>query len=68
MSTNITHQRRAWSVTELAAAYGFSVGFVRKQIRIGALPAKKIGERVIVLDDEWKAYLSRASLTAVKSA
>lgn len=53
-------ERKAWSPAELAAAYGFSVGFVRKQIRIGALPAKKIGERVIIINEDWERFLAKA--------
>jgi len=61
MSASIT-RRKAWSAGELATAYGFSLAFVRKQIALGALPAKKIGRRVIVLDTDLQAFLLHHSL------
>jgi hypothetical protein len=62
MSTSITESRKAWSANELATAYGFSLGFVRKQIALGVLPAKKIGRRVIVLDVDLEVFLAQHSL------
>lgn len=62
MSIRVTATREAWSAPELAVAYGLSVGFVRKQIRTGTLPAKKIGRRVIVLDEDLRNFLIRHSL------
>jgi hypothetical protein len=56
--TSIT-KRRAWSVGELSKSHGLSDGFLRKKIREGALRARKLGRRVIVLDDDWRAFLNK---------
>lgn len=64
MATSITERRRAFSVAELSASYGLSVGFLRQHIRGGTLPAKKVGRRVIVLASDFEQFLNRASLGA----
>jgi hypothetical protein len=56
---NVTIERCAWRLNELAAAYGLSVAFLRKEIRSGRLPAKKAGAAVLVLDEDFKHYLER---------
>ena len=58
METNVTHQRLAWSLKELSAALGLSVGFLRKQVNAGSLPVKRVGRRVLVLDKQLKDYLA----------
>jgi hypothetical protein len=45
-------------VAELAAASGLSVQFLRKEIREGKLPRRKIGGAVIILDEDARAYLA----------
>jgi hypothetical protein len=47
-----------WGLEELAAATGLSVGLLRKEIRRGALPVTRIGRRVLVLDEDWRAYVA----------
>lgn len=56
-TTSITN-RSAWSVSEIAQATGVSIGFVRKQIHAGALSARKLGRRVVVLDEDLRAWLN----------
>jgi hypothetical protein len=50
--------RLAWRVAELAAASGLSIQFLRKEIREGKLPKRKLGGAVIVLDSDARAYLA----------
>jgi excisionase family DNA binding protein len=47
--TSIT-RRRGWSIAEAANIYGVSRGFLLNRIKQGALPARKRGRRVIILD------------------
>ena len=61
-SKNVTNRRKAWSASEIAIAYGFSLGFVRKLIYSGTLAAKKVGRRVIVLDDDFQRFLAECSV------
>ncbi len=56
---NITIEKRAWRLYELSAAYGLSIGFLRKEIRAGKLISKKAGSVVLVLDEDFKCYLEQ---------
>lgn len=48
--------RRAWSVKEAAKTYSVSPGFLRRQIRAGALRARRIGRRVLLLDEDVRMF------------
>ena len=61
MQRPILPQRMAWSLPELAALLGLSVGFLRKEARRGALRTRKIGRRVLVLESDRVAFLERPS-------
>jgi excisionase family DNA binding protein len=61
MQTNVTAQRIAWSLGEISDATGLSLGFLRNDVRRGTLPIRKFGRRVLVLDEDLKAYLSKGS-------
>jgi len=70
MELNISHiekadevviPRKAWSPGEIAASLGLSLGFVRKQIREGALTAVKAGRRLLITDAEFQRYLAEGS-------
>ncbi len=54
---NVTNERLAWSVPEICASLPLSQGFIRKEIKSGALKARRIGRRVIVLDQDLRTYL-----------
>ncbi len=58
MENQSVTQRVSWRVKELAKATGLSVSFLRKEIREGRLVAKKAGASVIVLDSDFKRYLT----------
>jgi hypothetical protein len=47
-------QRRAWNVAELADRYGVSKGFIRQRLR--ELNARRVGRRVLILDEDAKAF------------
>lgn len=56
ISETVTH-KRAYSVPELARLYPVSVGFLRGEIRRGALRVKRFGRRVLVIREEWDRYV-----------
>ncbi len=57
MQGTILPQRMAWSLPELAALTGLSVGFLRKEARRGALRTRRIGRRLLVLESDRRAFL-----------
>ncbi len=56
---NTTEQftKKAHSVKAAAQQFDASVPFVRNEIRVGNLRAKKIGRKVVILDVELQEYL-----------
>lgn len=61
METSVTTQRIAWSLAEIAKQTGLSLGFLRNEVRAARLPIRKFGRRVLVLDEDLRAYLVRGS-------
>jgi excisionase family DNA binding protein len=61
MQENATIQRVAWSLAEISEATGLSLGFLRNDVRRGALSTRKFGRRVLVLDQDLKTYLEKGS-------
>jgi excisionase family DNA binding protein len=61
---NITYPKRCRgkSVTETSETLGVSRNFLMSQIRQGLLRARRFGRRVIILDEDFEAYLERAEL------
>ncbi len=59
MEFTITQKRMAWSLAEIAESTGLSLGFLRNEVRRGALPVKKLGRRVLVLEEDLRHYLAR---------
>jgi hypothetical protein len=55
----VTH-RKAYSVPELSRLYPLSIGFLREEIRRGALPVRRVGRRVLILHDDWETYVRRS--------
>ena len=62
MQMMATPNRMAWSLPELAAALGLSIGFLRKEVHRGALRTRRIGRRVLVLEADLKTFLDRAEV------
>jgi excisionase family DNA binding protein len=54
--------RQAFSVTELARLYPLSRGFIRGEIRRGGLRVRRFGRRVLVLKEDWDAYVRKAAV------
>jgi hypothetical protein len=52
-------ERLAWRLFQLASMLGVSVGFLRNEIRRGALVASKCSRAVIVLETDLQAYLAQ---------
>ena len=58
MQSQDTIQRIAWGLAEIAESTGLSLAFLRNEVRRNALPVKRFGRRVLVLDDDLRRYLS----------
>lgn len=56
--TELTTEKLAYSIEELAALSTLSAPKIRKDIRNGKLESKKKGSRRIILRDEAMRYLS----------
>lgn len=54
--------QKAYSVPELSRQYPISIGFLRCEIRRGALRVRRFGRRVLVLKEDWESYLAKAAL------
>lgn len=54
------NSRLAWRLKDLSTATGLSVPMLRKLIRSGRLRARKIGNCVIILDEDARAFLAGA--------
>lgn len=52
-------ERRAFRLAEIAEAYGLSLGFIKKERRLGRLHAKRVGGAVIVLKRDLDAWLEQ---------
>jgi hypothetical protein len=61
MEGNTTTLRIAWSLAEISVLTGLSLGYLRNEQRSGRLAIKKFGRRVVVLDEDLRAYLTRGS-------
>jgi excisionase family DNA binding protein len=62
MTMSITNQQRiAWSLAEISESTGLSLGFLRNDVRRGALPIKRFGRRVLVLKEDLENYLTKGS-------
>lgn len=56
-STESVTKTRANSLPELAEAYGLSLQFLRNEMLSGKLKITRFGRRVLVLKEDWDAYL-----------
>jgi excisionase family DNA binding protein len=61
METHTATQRMAWSLAEISEATGLSEGYLRGEVKRGALPVKKFGRRVLVLDEDLRTYMAQGS-------
>jgi hypothetical protein len=52
------NSKMAWRLAPLALSLGTSIGFLRNEIRRGALIARKCGRAVLILDSDLKEYLN----------
>lgn len=59
-STRTVTDKRAYSVPELSRLYSLSSGFLRGEIRRGVLRVRRFGRRVLVLKEDWDAYVQQA--------
>jgi excisionase family DNA binding protein len=63
--TGPTH--RAWSILEVAESLSVSRGFVYREVRRGCLTARRLGRRIVILDEDYANYLANA-LSVVEPA
>ncbi len=54
-----TIAKMAYSVEEISEQTSLSKSFIRNEITAGKLKAKRIGRRVLVLNEDLRAYLNR---------
>lgn len=54
-------QKIAWGLAEIAKSTGLSLGFLRNEVRRNALPVKRFGRRVLVLEEDLRRYLENGS-------
>ena len=57
----LSTQKLAYRIHEVAETTGTSVPFIRKQIANKQLPARKIGDAVIVLKKDLEKWLNNAT-------
>jgi excisionase family DNA binding protein len=53
-------ERRAWSITETCQKVGVSRNFLLGQIQRGLLRARRLGRRIVILNEDLEAYLKNA--------
>ena len=61
METFGAPQRMAWGLGEISEFTGLSLAFLRNEVRAGRLPVRRFGRRVLVKDEDLKAYLDEGS-------
>lgn len=61
MQNQETTQRIAWALAEIAESTGLSLAFLRNEVRRQALPVKRFGRRVLVLEEDLRRYLASGS-------
>lgn len=52
-------KRLAWRPVEVASMFGFSLSFIRNEIRAGNLKATKFGRAVVIFDEDLAKYKNR---------
>lgn len=60
--------RLTWSVADIAEGTGLSQPFIRLKIHTGELRAKRVGRRVLVMDEDLRAFLAQTDYKANESA
>jgi hypothetical protein len=61
MQSHEAIQRIAWGLAEIAESTGLSLAFLRNEVRRQALPVKRFGRRVLVLEEDLRRYLTDGS-------
>jgi hypothetical protein len=58
---SVTNQKIAWSLADISESTGLSIGFLRNDVRRGALVVRRFGRRVLVLEEDLRDYLVKGS-------
>ena len=65
--TNVTESRISWSFDQAAHATGISVRTLRRAAKAGTLRIRKVGGRVLILDEDLQRYLRGESREATQT-
>ena len=57
----VTSERLAWSLNDIHARTGLSLGFLRNEVRAGRLATRRFGRRLLVIDAALRKYLEEGS-------
>jgi excisionase family DNA binding protein len=68
MESQATAQRMAWGLWEISQSTGLSLAFLRAEVRAGRLPVRRFGRRVLVKNEDLKAYLDCGSKRSEKGS
>jgi hypothetical protein len=62
MTLSVTQQQRiTWSLSEISEVTGLSINFLRYEVKRGNLEVRKFGRRILVRDQDFKAYIDNGS-------
>lgn len=67
-SVTNTIYRTAWSLGEISVSTGLSVNFLRYEVQLGNLAARKFGRRILIRDEDLRQYLESGSEGGSSSA
>lgn len=65
MTTRANVTRKGWSLDELALTFGVNKRFRAQEVNAGRLHAKRLGRRIVVVDEDLQAFLSRRNVRPV---
>jgi excisionase family DNA binding protein len=57
---------RGYSIRDVCESFGLSKGFVTREIKHGKLNARRLGRRLVVLEEDLRLYLEHANTNANK--
>ncbi len=58
--SRINVERRGHSIRDVCQSLGLSKGFLVREIKTGRLGARRLGRRLIVLEEDLRQYLEQA--------
>lgn len=58
----------AWRPSQVAELLGVSIGLIRRMIREGSLPCRRIGRAVVIRDEDLQAWLAKVGEATQRGA